>query len=123
MGISIRPLEVKLLAGEQKATELRLPRARKTRVLLEFDLGSKWKFGQRPAFPGSWKIKGTCPPTNELAWNLTGGPFSKMVLHPRVRFHVNWWEGGKWVRTTTSTLLGLHHITMVITHLLSTLPL
>ena len=27
------------------------------RVRLDFDLGSKWKFGQRPAFPGSWKIK------------------------------------------------------------------
>ena len=38
-------------------TILGLPRTRKTRVLLDFDLGSKWKFGQRPAFPGSWKVK------------------------------------------------------------------
>ena len=36
---------------------LGLPWTRKTRVLLDFDLGSKWKLGQRPAFPGSWKIK------------------------------------------------------------------
>ena len=38
------------------ASHLGLPRTRKTRVL-DCDLGSKWKFRQRPAFPGSRKIK------------------------------------------------------------------
>ena len=43
------PLSFNVLLG--------LPRTRKTRVLFDIDLGSKWKFGQRPAFPGSWKIR------------------------------------------------------------------
>ena len=50
-GFSIEP------TNSQRLRALGLPRTRKTRVLLDFDLDSKWKFGQRPAFPGSWKVK------------------------------------------------------------------